>query len=78
MKPGKPYRQRRMTAANSAIHVDQQIKRYAMWAASKDLDTIHIFPPRKSGYSRWAYEALLEQPLKPELKLVEVNPEDYK
>ena len=77
LKPGHEYKQRKMTAANSAIHVDYQIRLYCEWAMEQGLKVIHIFKPAKTGYARWAYECLLKQPLKPSTRLVEVVKGDF-
>ncbi len=79
--PIKPYNPRRckLTASNSAIDVEHQVKLYAEWAKKKGLKKIHVFPPGRTGSnSRKAYDKLLRQDLAPDTKLVEVDPEDWK
>ena len=78
--PIKPYNRRRcaLTHSNCAVHVDTQVRLYAEWAYERGLKVIHIFPPRKAGYARMAYDALLKQHLMPLTRLVAVDPEDWK
>ena len=73
-----PYRRRPLTHSNCAIHVEKQVRLYAEWAQQQGLETIHIFPPKRNGNARWTYNTLLEQDLAGSVRLVEVDPEDWK
>lgn len=78
MKAGKPYKQRKMTAANCAIEWQRQVKLYVEQAIAKGQKVIHIYPPKVRGYAfdtKWLLADLLKG--HPEVKLVMVDPKDY-
>ena len=77
--PIKPYNRNRckLTAANCAIDVSKQVRLYAEWANEESLKKVHIFPPGKTGYARFAFDELLKQEMHPDTRLVDVNPADW-
>ena len=79
LKPGKPYRQRKMTHSNCAISVEEQVERYVRWAIEQDLDTVHLYPASRGVYNTAARAIVMERLAVPRLtKAIEVDPEDWK
>ena len=44
MKPGKPYRQRRMTAANCAVTINRQAELYLEHMFRTGQTVVHLYP----------------------------------
>ena len=78
LKPGKPYKQPKLTAVNCARDAETQIEEYVEQAIAKGQKVIHIYPPKTRGY---AFDAKfqLAHLLKghPDVKLVVVDSKDY-
>ena len=77
LKPGKPYRQRKMTHSNCAIDISRQAVMYAEWAHENWPTEIHAYRPSRSRHQKEFMDALVGQ-LDPMVSLKLVDPEDWK
>jgi hypothetical protein len=76
LKPGKPYRQRKMTNGNCAIDHEKQAKLYMEWAQANNLNQVHSYPDSKNYRTNEVNQIVRTNGFG--IRITQVNPEEWK